>query len=143
MTTERIISESPESTISLFRETGRRAEPGTVLAFFGDLGAGKTTAAKAVAEGLGIEENVTSPTFTLMETYSGGRLPFYHFDLYRIEDEGELDNLFFEEYWEGDGVSVIEWAQRAGSRLPENAVKIYIEYVSETERSITIEYPDL
>ncbi len=143
MITEKIISESPESTVSFFKEMGSRAEPGTVLAFYGDLGAGKTVAAKAVADGLGIAENVTSPTFTLMETYSGGRLPFYHFDLYRIEDESELDNLFFEEYWEGDGVSVIEWAQRAGSRLPAQAVKIYIEYVSETERSITIEYPDL
>jgi tRNA threonylcarbamoyladenosine biosynthesis protein TsaE len=77
-----------------------------------------------------------------MEIYEGP-LTLYHFDLYRIEHERELDNLFFEEYWEGDGVSIIEWADRAMDRLPPHAIKIYLEYIDEDSRRITIEYPDL
>ncbi|TFH43819.1 MAG: tRNA (adenosine(37)-N6)-threonylcarbamoyltransferase complex ATPase subunit type 1 TsaE [Chrysiogenales bacterium] len=125
-------------TLAIAGELGAGASPGTVFALMGGLGTGKTIFAKGVARGMGITEEITSPTFTLLEIY-GGRVPLYHFDLYRIERSDELDRLFFEEYWEGDGVSVVEWAERAGKRLPDRHVTIRIDYIDETRRSITIE----
>lgn len=96
--------------------------------------------AKGIAKGLGIAEEITSPTFTLLEIYEGAP-PLYHFDLYRIEKSEELDHLFFEEYWEGDGVSVIEWADRAPGRIPPYRTAISIERTGDTSRRITIERP--
>lgn len=137
---ETVITRSPEETLALGERLGRAARAGDCIALTGDLGAGKTVMAKGIARGLGVADEITSPTFTLMETYEG-RLPFYHFDLYRIERAAELDQLFFEEYWEGDGVSVIEWPERAGNRLPDRRITVTMRYQSSTERSITIEYP--
>jgi tRNA threonylcarbamoyladenosine biosynthesis protein TsaE len=142
MKSESFISRSPEETGEYFREMARGSKRGDVYALMGNLGTGKTLISRAMAGGLGIEDDITSPTFTLMEIYEGP-LTLYHFDLYRIEHERELDNLFFEEYWEGDGVSIIEWADRAMDRLPPHAIKIYLEYIDEDSRRITIEYPDL
>ena len=119
---------------------GKNAGPGAVFALVGDLGTGKTIIAKGIAKGLGITDDITSPTFTLLEIYEG-IIPLYHFDLYRIDRDGELDQLDFETYWEDDGVSVIEWADRAAGRLPAGHVRISIEYNNESGRSITIEYP--
>lgn len=142
MGTKREISTgSSVETFDLGAELGRGARPGDVFALTGDLGAGKTILAKGIARGMGITDEITSPTFTLLEVYENP-LPLYHFDLYRIGNPRELDSLYFEEYWEGDGVSVIEWADRAAGRLPENAVKIAMQYTGETTRRITIEYPD-
>jgi tRNA threonylcarbamoyladenosine biosynthesis protein TsaE len=138
--TEKIITSSPEETFELGMRLGRKAEPGAVYALHGGLGAGKTVLAKGIAAGLGVSEDVTSPTFTLLEIYEA-RIPLYHFDLYRIENLSEFDNLFFEEYWEGDGVSVIEWAERAAGLLPDCTVNIFLESDSENERSVKIEYP--
>ena len=135
------ITESAEETERLGIEIGKRAVYGDVIALRGELGSGKTALTRGIAEGLGITEEITSPTFSLMEIHEGEKI-LYHFDLYRIEDDREFNNLCFEEYWENDGVSVIEWAERAGSRLPERRIDINIDYISSTERRITVEYPD-
>lgn len=139
---ETFVSNSPEETFSKIEALAANSKSGGVYALYGDLGAGKTIAAKAIASALKVADTVTSPTFTLMEAYSG-TMPVYHFDLYRIESDAELDNLFFEEYWEGDGVSVIEWAEKAEHRLPERTIKIHIDYLNENARRITVEYPDI
>ena len=136
-----IISNSPEETAELAFTLGRNARPGEVYALYGWLGAGKTLFTKSFALGMGISEEITSPTFTLLEEYDS-RVPLYHFDLYRIENSAELDFLCFEDYWEGSGVSVIEWAERADGRLPEGTVKIRIEYIDSDGRKITVEHPD-
>lgn len=130
-----------KETKKIANELGTNAKPGTVIAFYGDLGTGKTVMTKEIARALKVTDEITSPTYTLLEEYSG-KLPFYHFDLYRIESTEELDYLCFEEYWEGNGVSVIEWAERAYDRLPENCIKIHLTYIDEKTRSIVIEYPD-
>jgi tRNA threonylcarbamoyladenosine biosynthesis protein TsaE len=131
---------SVEETRAFARNLGTHAKSGDCFALDGDLGAGKTVIAKEIAAALGVTEEITSPTFTLCEEYEG-RLPFYHFDLYRIDDPRELDMLFFEDYWEGNGVSVIEWAGRAEHRLPHNTTYITIEYVDENTRRLSIAYP--
>jgi len=134
-----IISNSPEETFSLAENLGKNIDTPSVIALYGDLGAGKTIFTKGLAIGLGIEEDITSPTFSLMESYQGEKT-LYHFDLYRIENLNEFDNLRFEEYWEGDGVSVIEWPEKAGDLLPEKRINVFIEYIDENRREITVEY---
>ncbi|MGB4267711.1 MAG: tRNA (adenosine(37)-N6)-threonylcarbamoyltransferase complex ATPase subunit type 1 TsaE [Spirochaetota bacterium] len=134
------ITQSQEETLALGIELGKNAKPGDIFALIGNLGTGKTILAKGIAKGLGIEEEITSPTFTLLEVYES-TLPLYHFDLYRISNDAELENLFFEEYWFGDGVSVIEWADRALKRLPQDIYIITLEYIDAKRRKITIEYP--
>jgi tRNA threonylcarbamoyladenosine biosynthesis protein TsaE len=136
-----IITASEDETYETARELGSRARPGDVFALTGDLGAGKTIMAKGIARGLNVPDDVTSPTFTLMEIYEGD-LTLYHFDLYRIDDERELDLLYFEEYWEGRGVCVIEWADRAGHRLPDTAIRLHLQHLGDDRRKIIIEYPD-
>ncbi|HXK65278.1 MAG TPA: tRNA (adenosine(37)-N6)-threonylcarbamoyltransferase complex ATPase subunit type 1 TsaE [Spirochaetota bacterium] len=140
MTKTTYITQSQEETLALGIELGKHAKPGDIFALIGNLGTGKTILAKGIAKGLGIEEEITSPTFTLLEVYES-TLPLYHFDLYRISDDAELENLFFEEYWFGDGVSVIEWADRALKRLPQDIYIITLEYIDAKRRNITIEHP--
>ena len=138
-----VISRSVGETLALAGELGRKAAGGSVFALIGDLGSGKTILAKGIARGMGIIEEITSPTFTLLEIYTG-RTVLYHFDLYRIERDAELDRLCFEEYWyDESGVSVIEWADRALDRLPAGYVKIEISYLDEGSRSISIEHTGL
>lgn len=134
----KLISESVNDTIKLGIELGVKARPGDVFALSGDLGCGKTVLAKGIARGMGIDDDITSPTFSLLEIYHS-EPELYHFDLYRIETPGELDQLFFEEYWEGDGISIIEWAEKAGKRLPRETTHITIKYIDEKRRSIAIE----
>lgn len=110
--------------------------PGSVIALTGNLGAGKTTFTKAVAKGLGITDVITSPTFTIIQEYRSGRLPLYHFDVYRIEDEEELYELGYEEYFYGDGVCVIEWADRIEDFLPKDTIRIHIDYGAEENERI-------
>jgi tRNA threonylcarbamoyladenosine biosynthesis protein TsaE len=133
-----LISESADDTLKLGIELGKNARPGDVFALSGDLGCGKTVLAKGIALGMGIEDEITSPTFALLEIYHT-EPELYHFDLYRIETPDELDQLFFEEYWEGEGVSIIEWAERAGKRLPRGTTHINLKYLGERRRSIKIE----
>ncbi|MDR2610637.1 MAG: tRNA (adenosine(37)-N6)-threonylcarbamoyltransferase complex ATPase subunit type 1 TsaE [Clostridiales Family XIII bacterium] len=102
--------------------------PGSILALTGDLGAGKTVFAKAVAAALGVTETVTSPTFTLVKEYESGRLPFYHFDVYRIEAPDETEMAGFAEYFFGGGVSAVEWANNIAGFIPDSAIRVDIAY---------------
>jgi tRNA threonylcarbamoyladenosine biosynthesis protein TsaE len=136
-----IITHSEKETFDLAEKLGAGATRGAVFALYGELGTGKTIIAKGIAKGLGITDDITSPTFLMEEIYEA-QIPLYHFDLYRMNSPDELDELDFEESWDGEGVSVIEWAERAESRLPANAIKIKLDWISETERRILIEYPD-
>ena len=101
---------------------------GDVLALIGDLGTGKTALARYIAEGLGITSRVNSPTFTIVKEYREGRLPLFHFDVYRVSDPEELFNIGCDEYFYGDGLCVVEWADLIEEILPENTKYIYIEY---------------
>ena len=118
---------SPEETLEVGKELGKASVAGQVYALAGDLGVGKTVFTKGFAEGLGIEEAVNSPTFTILQIYDEGRIPLYHFDVYRIEEPEEMEEIGFDEYIEGDGVCLIEWAGRIADILPENIIVIRIE----------------
>lgn len=116
-------------------ELGRRAGAGDIIALTGDLGTGKTALAKSIAKGLGVTETITSPTFNIVREYRSGRLPLYHFDVYRIADPEEMFELGYEEYFYGDGICVIEWADIIEELIPESAMKIRLRYgASEGER---------
>jgi tRNA threonylcarbamoyladenosine biosynthesis protein TsaE len=122
------------------KELAKKLKPGDVIALIGDLGTGKTTLTKSIAEGLGITEMITSPTFTIVQEYTEGRLPLYHFDVYRLCDLEEMYELGYEEYFFGQGVSVIEWADQIMEIIPEDAIIIRIRYgTSEEERIYDIE----
>lgn len=118
---------SPKETFDLGVRLGQDACPGQVFTLTGDLGVGKTVFTQGFAKGLGIEEAVNSPTFTIVQVYESGRLPFYHFDVYRIGDVEEMDEVGFEDYVMGEGVSLIEWANLIEEILPENRTEILIE----------------
>ena len=117
----------PEETFDLARHLGEQAEPGTVYTLTGDLGVGKTVFAQGLARGLGIEEAINSPTFTIVQVYDEGRLPFYHFDVYRIGDIEEMDEIGYEDYFYGDGVCLVEWAELIKELLPKTRTEILIE----------------
>ncbi|WJE16184.1 tRNA (adenosine(37)-N6)-threonylcarbamoyltransferase complex ATPase subunit type 1 TsaE [Halobacillus sp. ACCC02827] len=129
-------SSSAEETQRLAERLGERLVPGDLLTLEGDLGAGKTTFTKGLGKGLGVTRNINSPTFTIMKEYQG-RMPFYHMDVYRLEDSEE--DLGFEEYFEGEGVTVVEWAQFIREYLPEERLDITIHYKDESTRSIKLD----
>ena len=134
---------SEKETERIGEAIGRAAEPSTVVALIGDLGTGKTTLTKSIARGLGVTETVTSPTFNIIREYKSGRIPLYHFDVYRIGDPDEMFELGYEEYFYGDGICVVEWADIIEELLPEDAVIIRIERgASEEEREYRIESED-
>lgn len=116
-----------QETYELGKKLGARARAGDVYALIGDLGVGKTVFTQGVAEGLGIAESVNSPTFTIIQVYDDGRLPLYHFDVYRIGDVEEMDEIGYDEYFYGDGVCLIEWADLIEEIMPEKYTKITIE----------------
>jgi len=118
---------SPEETLEIGKLLGENAAPGEVYALIGDLGAGKTVFTKGFAQELGIEEPVNSPTFTILQIYEEGRIPLYHFDVYRIEEPEEMEEVGFDEYIDGDGVCLIEWAGRIGDLLPPEVIVVRIE----------------
>ena len=118
---------SPEETFRVGMRLGQEAKAGQVFTLTGDLGVGKTVFTQGLAKGLGIEEAVNSPTFTIVQIYEGGRLPFYHFDVYRIGDIEEMDEVGFEDYVMGEGVSLIEWANLIEEILPEKRTEVVIE----------------
>lgn len=118
---------SPEETFELGKSLGEGANAGDILCLNGDLGVGKTVFTKGYAKGLGIVEEVNSPTFTIIQEYKDGRIPLYHFDVYRIEDSFEMDELGYEEYFFGDGVCLIEWSVNISDIIPEDAKTVLIE----------------
>ena len=122
-----IETENPEETFALGQKIGRAATPGQVYTLTGDLGVGKTVFTQGVASGLGITEPVNSPTFTIVQVYEEGRLPFYHFDVYRIGDIEEMEEIGYDDYFFGEGICVIEWAELIEEILPENRISITIE----------------
>ena len=122
-----IETRSPQETFELGKKIGETAKPGQVYTLNGDLGVGKTVFTQGVASGLGITEAVSSPTFTIVQVYEEGRLPFYHFDVYRISDPEEMYEIGFEEYIEGEGVCFIEWANLIEELLPEQYTEIHID----------------
>jgi len=137
-----IETRSAEETYQLGIEIGQKAKKGQVYTLVGDLGVGKTVFTQGLAKGLEIEEPISSPTFTIVQVYDEGRLPFYHFDVYRIGDISEMDEIGFEDYVYGEGVSLIEWANLIEEILPEERISITIEKDLEKGfdyRKITIE----
>ncbi len=116
----------PEDTFQLGKKIGKSALPGQVFTLIGDLGVGKTVFTQGMAAGLGITEPVNSPTFTIMQVYEEGRCPLYHFDVYRIGDISEMDDIGYEECFYGDGVCLIEWADLIEEILPEHYIQITI-----------------
>lgn len=127
MAERQIETYSAQETFDLGKTIGEQLLPGSVLTLVGDLGVGKTVFSQGLAQGLGITEPVNSPTFTIIQIYEGGRLPFYHFDVYRIGDLSEMDEIGYEDYFWGDGVCLIEWANRIEEILPEHYMEITIE----------------
>ena len=122
-----IETRKPEETYELGRKMGREAEPGQIICLSGDLGVGKTVFTQGFAVGLGIEGPVNSPTFTILQQYEDGRLPLYHFDVYRIGDISEMDEIGYEDCFYGSGVSLIEWPGLIEEILPEKATWVTIE----------------
>ena len=118
---------SPGETYELGRKIGLQARPGQVYTLTGDLGVGKTVFTQGVAAGLGITEPVSSPTFTIVQVYEEGRLPFYHFDVYRIGDIEEMEEIGYDDYFFGQGICLIEWADLIEEILPEKLIKVTIE----------------
>lgn len=124
-----------EETANFGLDLGKHLQKGDIVALIGDLGTGKTALTKAIARGLGITETITSPTFTIVQEYTSGRLPLYHFDVYRIQEPEELYELGYEEYFFGEGVCVIEWADLIEELLPDETKIIRLEYgAGESER---------
>ena len=137
-----IETRSPEETFALGEKLGREAKPGQIYTLNGDLGTGKTVFTQGFAAGLGITEPVNSPTFTILQVYEEGRMPFYHFDVYRIGDVEEMDEIGYEDYFYGEGVCLIEWAELIEELLPKKRTEIQIEKDLEKGfdyRKITVE----
>ena len=118
---------SAAETHALGKKIGETARPGDVYTLVGDLGVGKTVFTQGIADGLGITEPVSSPTFTIVQVYEEGRMPFYHFDVYRIGDIEEMDEIGYEDYFYGEGVCLIEWADLIREILPEQMCRVTIE----------------
>ena len=137
-----IETHDPEETFEVGRKIGMNAKPGQIYTLTGDLGVGKTVFTQGVAAGLGITEPVNSPTFTIIQEYEDGRLPFYHFDVYRIGDLEEMEEIGYDDYFFGQGICLIEWAELIEEILPEKRIEVTIEKALEKGfeyRKITIE----
>ena len=122
-----IETNSASETLALGEKLGKAAKPGQIYTLNGDLGVGKTVLTQGFAKGLGITEAVNSPTFTIIQEYEEGRLPFYHFDVYRIADPEEMEEIGYDDYFFGQGVCMIEWANLIEELLPENIIQVVIE----------------
>lgn len=132
---QEIITKNREETIELGKKIGAKLKPGDVILLFGDLSAGKTTITKGIGLSLGVSKVINSPTFTIVKVYQG-QIPLYHLDLYRLE--GVNEDFDLEEYFEGDGVAVVEWPTQAFELLPAEYLRIDLERLSEEERKITL-----
>lgn len=137
-----IETRTPEETFALGRKIGEQACPGQIYTLNGDLGVGKTVFTQGVAAGLGIQEPICSPTFTIIQEYESGRLPFYHFDVYRIGDIEEMEEIGYDDYFFGQGICLIEWAELIEEILPDRLIRVKIEKNLEKGfdyRKITVE----
>ena len=132
------ITDSPRQTESLGEALGKILTPGTVIAYLGDLGAGKTAFTRGLARGLGYREPVTSPTYTIVNEYLGGRLPLFHFDMYRLRSSDDLFDIGWEDYLDRGGVCAVEWSENVADAM-ENAITVRIEKTGDESRRITIE----
>ena len=130
---------SAEETRALGERLAGRLRAGDVLVLQGELGAGKSELTRGIAAGLGVSETVTSPSFTILNVYESGKCPLYHFDWYRLESEEELYELGMDEYLGGDGIAVVEWAERCPDAVPENVLRIRLEVTGGESRRITID----
>ncbi len=137
-----IISHNTAQTVRFGQRLGELLRAGDLLLLLGEFGTGKTHLAKGIAQGLGSADMVNSPSFVLINQYRAGPqhggMPIYHADLYRIEDPDELAGIGLEEAWSGDGVCLIEWAEQAGERLPQQHLAIYLQHLSETKRTLRL-----
>lgn len=134
----KFITHSPEETEKIGEALAKSLQPGTILAYRGDLGAGKTAFTRGLARGLGCKETVTSPTYTIVNEYLGGRLPLFHFDMYRLASSDDLWDIGWEDYLDREGVCAVEWSENVQDAM-ENAITVTIEKLGETTRQITIE----
>ena len=132
------ITKTPEETEQLGERLGRLLRGGEIIAFSGGLGAGKTAFTRGLARGLDIPMRVTSPTYTIVNEYTGGRLPLFHFDMYRLESEDDLFDIGWEDYLQRGGVCAVEWSEKVREAM-QGAINVRIERLSDEERSITIE----
>ena len=132
-----VVTDSPEETRHFGEELARNLRPSTVIALIGDLGSGKTCLTQGICAGLEVTDYVTSPSFTLINEYEG-RLPVYHFDLFRIAGPGETIDLGCDEYFYGDGVCIIEWAEKIMSLLPDDRIEVTIRRIGETRREFQV-----
>ena len=135
------ITHSPEETEQLGVALGRKLNPGTILAYEGDLGAGKTAFTRGLARGLGAKDMVTSPTYTIVNEYLSGRIPLFHFDMYRLASSDDLWDIGWEDYLERGGVCAVEWSENTGEAM-EDAIRVRIEKIGDESRRITIEGGD-
>ena len=134
-----LLSHSPEDTEDIGARLAEQLEPGAVVAFTGDLGAGKTAFTRGLARGLGIPDRITSPTFTIVNEYEGGRLPLFHFDMYRLGSADELFDIGWEDYLRRGGVCAVEWSENIADALEEDTVRVDIRRgASDQERVITL-----
>ncbi len=120
-------SNSPEETFKIARQLGKQAKPGEIYCLSGELGVGKTVFSQGFASGLGIAEDINSPTFTILQTYESGKMPLYHFDVYRLGDAGEMEEIGYDDYFFGEGVCLIEWAELILEILPADRKNVRIE----------------
>jgi len=132
------LTRSPEETEKIGEAFGKTLSPGTVIAYEGDLGAGKTAFTRGLARGLGCDETVTSPTYTIVNEYLTGRIPLFHFDMYRLNSADDLWDIGWEDYLERGGVCAVEWSENVAEAM-EDAVRVRIEKTGEDSRQITIE----
>ena len=138
ITSQRVDTNSLEETLQFGARLGCELQRGDVVALFGDLGAGKTALVKGIARGLGITQEVTSPTFTLVHEYTGGRLPLFHIDLYRLENLEQALAIGIEDYLNGPGVAAVEWSEKIDSLLPVTAIRIRITASDNSVRHIEV-----
>ena len=132
------LTNSPEETEQIGEQLAKRLQPGAILAYRGDLGAGKTAFTRGLARGLGYTEPVTSPTYTIVNEYLGGRLPLFHFDMYRLGSSDELWDIGWEDYLQRGGICAVEWSENVADAM-EDAILITIEKLGEDARQITLE----
>lgn len=134
-----IITNSPEETITLGEKIGQKLKGGEIIAYTGDLGSGKTTITRGICIGMGLGDDVTSPTFALVNEYRGEKISLIHFDMYRINSAEDLETTGFFDYMDDDTVLCVEWSENISSELPENCIFINFERISDNVRKITVD----